>query len=59
MIEPAKTAATRCPVADCTYGATETKAFEQVAQHVKRVDDAAHDRAQRRRDWSYEFVQIE
>ena len=59
MIDSTEKTATRCPVTGCTYGSTESKAFEQVAQHVQRVDDAAHDRAQRRRDWSYEFVQIE
>lgn len=50
---------TKCPVDDCTYGDEEMKGFDQVASHVYSTDDAAHDRAAQRRDWTYEYEQIE
>lgn len=50
---------TRCPVGACSYGDGESKALPEVAAHVRRTDDAAHDQAGRQMDWSYEYRQIE
>lgn len=50
---------TKCPVADCSYGDEEPKGFEEVVTHTQETDDPAHDRAVRRRDWTYEYEQIE
>lgn len=50
---------TQCPIGDCSFGATEPRPLDDVARHVRRVDDGAHEWAVRRYDWNYEYRQIE
>ena len=59
MYDKDQPAATRCPVAGCEYGDRETRTLDAVATHVQSVDDVAHDREQRRRDWNYEHSLVE
>ncbi|MFB6193923.1 MAG: hypothetical protein ABEI75_02555 [Halobaculum sp.] len=51
-------ATTRCPVTECPFGDAETKRFAEVVDHVASVEDAAHERELRRRDWTYEYEQV-